>query len=55
MKLIHDIFSVPPNVSFFVDDVEADWTYSHPFDFIYMRMMIGSISDWGRLFKQAYE
>ncbi|KAF7556940.1 hypothetical protein G7Z17_g985 [Cylindrodendrum hubeiense] len=46
---------VPPNVSFFVDDLEAEWTYTRPFDFIYMRAMTGSIRDWPKMFRQAYE
>lgn len=47
--------SVPPNVSFFVDDVEEDWTYNSPFDFIYLRAMTGSIHNWPKLFSQAYQ
>lgn len=46
---------VPPNASFFVDDLEAEWTYTRPFDLIYMRAMTGSIRDWPKLFRQAYE
>lgn len=47
--------SVPPNVSFFVDDVEEEWTYTSPFDFIYLRAMTGSIRSWPKLFSQAYQ
>ena len=47
--------SVPLNLQFYVDDLEAEWTYAHPFDFIYMRMLSASIQDWPGLFKQAYE
>ncbi|KAJ4172517.1 hypothetical protein NW754_002718 [Fusarium falciforme] len=46
---------VPPNVSFFVDDVEEEWTYTSPFDFIYLRAMTGSIRNWPKLFSQAYQ
>ncbi|KAH7133504.1 S-adenosyl-L-methionine-dependent methyltransferase [Dactylonectria macrodidyma] len=46
---------VPPNLSFFVDDLEAEWAYSKPFDFIYLRAMTGSIRDWPNLFRQAFE
>ncbi|TLD31153.1 hypothetical protein PspLS_02943 [Pyricularia sp. CBS 133598] len=45
---------VPPNVTFYVDDVEAEWTFSQPFDFIYMRMLSASIADWPKLIDQAY-
>ena len=47
--------SVPPNVEFIIDDIEADWAFKNPFDFIYIRMMSGSIKDWKRLFRQSYE
>jgi len=46
---------VPTNVEFFVDDVEEDWGFDEPFDFIYIRMMTGSIKDWPKLFRQSYE
>lgn len=46
---------VPPNVTFYVDDLEDTWTYSQKFDFIYCRMMTGSIADWPKLFRQSFE
>ncbi|EAW10017.1 class I SAM-dependent methyltransferase [Aspergillus clavatus NRRL 1] len=48
---------VAPNCEFFVDDVETEWPYSQekPFDYIHQRNMVGSISDWDRLFQQAYQ
>ena len=46
---------VPPNVSFEVDDVEADWTYSQKFDFIFCRAMGMGIRNWPRLIQQCYE
>ncbi|KAF7555980.1 hypothetical protein G7Z17_g1687 [Cylindrodendrum hubeiense] len=39
---------VPPNVSFYVDDLEDDWTFSTKFDFIFSRFMTGSIRNWPR-------
>ena len=45
---------VPPNCKFEVDDVESPWTHA-PFDFIHSRSMGGSISDYPRLYKQAYD
>jgi len=51
------LLRVPPNVKFQIDDVEADWAYppNEPFDFIRLRAMGGSIANWPRLFKQAYD
>lgn len=40
---------------FFVDDVEDDWTYSTPFDFIFSRFLTGGVKDWPKYFKQSYE
>ncbi|KIW27718.1 hypothetical protein, variant 1 [Cladophialophora immunda] len=45
---------VPPNVRFEVDDVESEWQYSQPFDFVHCRYMAGSIADWPRLMSQCY-
>ena len=50
-----DTTSVPTNCYFFVDDVEDDWEYTQPFDFIYSRIMTGSMANWPRFFKQSYE
>ncbi|RAK94968.1 S-adenosyl-L-methionine-dependent methyltransferase [Aspergillus ibericus CBS 121593] len=46
---------VPPNVVFEVDDVEAEWPPREQFDLIHARYMCGSIKDWPKLFRQAYE
>ena len=40
---------------FIIDDVEDDWEFSTPFDFIFSRMMTGSIKDFPRFFRQSYE
>jgi SAM-dependent methyltransferase len=47
---------VPPNLHFYVDDVESEWIYQphEAFDFIHGRAMGGSIADWDKLFNQAY-
>ncbi|KAL2127829.1 hypothetical protein VTI74DRAFT_10109 [Chaetomium olivicolor] len=45
---------VPPNVEFFVDDLEQEWNFVQPFDFIYSRGMAGAIKDWPKLMAQAY-
>jgi SAM-dependent methyltransferase len=45
----------PPNLSFQIDDLEEPWTFSEKFDFIYSRMMIGSIADFPRLYRQCFD
>ncbi|KAI2618928.1 S-adenosyl-L-methionine-dependent methyltransferase [Hypoxylon sp. NC1633] len=46
----------PPNVKFEIDDAEQQWTYApDTFDYIHIRYLVGGVSDWGKLFKQAYE
>ncbi|KAJ9653700.1 hypothetical protein H2198_007157 [Neophaeococcomyces mojaviensis] len=48
---------VPPNCHFYVDDIEADWTYSEneKFDFIHARFLAGAIADWPKLMAQSFE
>ncbi|KJZ77674.1 hypothetical protein HIM_02851 [Hirsutella minnesotensis 3608] len=46
---------VPPNVSFYIDDIEDEWTYSYDFDLIYARMLTASISDWPKFMQQSYD
>jgi len=48
---------VPPNLVFQIDDAESEWTFppNQPFDFIYLRGMGGSIADWPKLLKQAFQ
>jgi len=47
---------VPPNLEFFVDDVENAWTYNsnETFDYVHGRAMSGSIKDWSKLYNQAF-
>ncbi|KAK1596099.1 methyltransferase domain-containing protein [Colletotrichum navitas] len=46
---------VSPNCTFEVDDIEKEWTWKVPFDFIFMRTMCGSFSSWPDVIAQAYE
>jgi SAM-dependent methyltransferase len=47
---------VPPNCHFMIDDVEDDWTFpSNYFDFVHIRCLMGSISKWPELYRQAYD
>ncbi|KAL0466353.1 S-adenosyl-L-methionine-dependent methyltransferase [Neurospora intermedia] len=46
---------VPPNVKFEIDDCNLDWTYADDsFDFIHMRMLAGVVTDWEKLFRNAF-
>lgn len=46
---------IPPNCRFVIDDVESPWEYPRDhFDFVHMRCLYGSISDWPALFRQAF-
>lgn len=45
---------IPPNVSFEIDDVNKPWMQAErSFDFIYIRTMAGSITNWPRLLHEA--
>ncbi|KAH8661133.1 S-adenosyl-L-methionine-dependent methyltransferase, partial [Ilyonectria robusta] len=46
---------LPPNVRFYVEDVEQDWVESEGYDLIHCRYMAGSIADWPALVCQIYE
>jgi hypothetical protein len=46
---------VPPNLRFEVDDVEKPWTWTQQFDYIFVRMLVGSLASWEPFFKQAYK
>lgn len=40
---------------FEIEDAALDWTFrDNTFDFVHMRYLVGGITDWGALFKQAY-
>ncbi|KAF4456666.1 hypothetical protein F53441_1222 [Fusarium austroafricanum] len=42
--------AIPPNASFYVDDLEEPWDYSNKFDFVFARFLTGSIRDWPKFF-----
>ncbi|KAJ4316288.1 hypothetical protein N0V84_007933 [Fusarium piperis] len=50
-----DFAETPPNCTFEVDDYEAEWLYSRPFDFIHARELEGCISDEDALFRRVFE
>ena len=47
--------SGPPNCRFEIADLEEEWTWSHPFDYIFTRMMAGSFGDWDKYMRRAYK
>lgn len=48
---------VPPNLQFQIEDAESTWLYNgkNPFDYIHIRDLGGSITDWAQLTRQAYQ
>jgi SAM-dependent methyltransferase len=44
-----------PNCIFEIDDFEAEWSYSRPFDFIHGRELVGCVNNYDRLFRQAFK
>lgn len=46
---------VPPNLHFEIDDCCDEWLYKRPFDFIHVRGLFGSVSDWDRFYDQALQ
>lgn len=45
---------VPPNLKFLIDDFEDEWI-DDEFDFIHARYLAGSVKDFPKLLRQAYE
>ncbi|KAF6798128.1 methyltransferase domain-containing protein [Colletotrichum sojae] len=45
----------PPNCRFEVDDVEKEWTWSQPFDFVFIRHGNACFASWEGLLKRAYD
>ncbi|KAH7141395.1 S-adenosyl-L-methionine-dependent methyltransferase [Dactylonectria estremocensis] len=45
---------VPPNLSFQIDDIEDDWTYSKPFDYIHSSFMTASIANWAEFLAKCF-
>ncbi|EXK79194.1 hypothetical protein FOQG_16184 [Fusarium oxysporum f. sp. raphani 54005] len=50
-----DLDSVPPNIKFEIDDIDEDWTYSQPFDYIHSRMMNVSVKNWSEYIRKVFE
>lgn len=47
---------VPPNVSFEIDDVNKPWLQAErSVDFVYIRTMAGSVTNWPELLQEAYK
>ncbi|KAK1460716.1 hypothetical protein CCUS01_08821 [Colletotrichum cuscutae] len=46
---------VPPNVRFEIDDIEEEWTYSEPFNYIHSRFMNASVANWKEYLNKCYE
>ncbi|PKS08118.1 hypothetical protein jhhlp_005393 [Lomentospora prolificans] len=44
----------PPNCSFEVDDLEKDWTWTQPFDFLFSRVMASCFEDCQVYIDKAY-
>ncbi|GKT55113.1 methyltransferase domain-containing protein [Colletotrichum tofieldiae] len=49
------LISVPSNLRFEVDDMEEEWLYSRPFDYIHSRFINGCIADWEIMIRKAFK
>ncbi|KAH7110441.1 S-adenosyl-L-methionine-dependent methyltransferase [Dactylonectria macrodidyma] len=47
--------NVPPNVQFIIDDIDEDWNYSKPFDYIHSRMMNFSVQNWTEYLSKIFQ
>ncbi|KAF5013962.1 hypothetical protein FDECE_50 [Fusarium decemcellulare] len=47
---------VPPNLKFEIEDCTQEWTFDpNSIDYVHMRYLYGSISDWAALFREAFK
>lgn len=46
---------VPPNVEFYIDDIEEPWSFSYKFDYVHSRMMTFSLKNWPEFTSHVYE
>ena len=54
--LAESVCRVPTNLTFEIDDAEADWVHGpESFDYIHVRFMITGIRDWPKFLNQAYK
>ncbi|KAF5979164.1 methyltransferase [Fusarium coicis] len=53
LSLIQPNF-IPTNLQFQVDDLQDEWTFTYPFNFIFARMITGSIGDFPKFFAQSF-
>lgn len=42
-------------MSFIIDNLEDEWAYPDPFDYVFGRMLVGSIGDWPKFMNQGFE
>ncbi|KAK7402457.1 hypothetical protein QQX98_011784 [Neonectria punicea] len=45
---------VPPNVKFYIDDIEEPWSYAHPFNYTHCRMMTSSLASWPNFLRDCF-
>lgn len=46
---------VPPNLKFEIDDANLDWTWpDNSFDYVHVRLLIGTIADWTKFYGEAF-
>ncbi|CAI0652723.1 unnamed protein product [Colletotrichum noveboracense] len=45
---------VAPNVKFEIDDIEDEWTFSKPFDYIHSRHLTGALANWKEYITNCY-
>lgn len=46
---------LPPNVEFFVDDVEDEWMQPSDFDYVHLRVLCVTLQDPRKVMAKAFE
>ena len=53
--MVANLYRIPPNLKFEVDDLEMPWNFTTKFNYIHTEAMIGAIQDWPKYFSQSFE
>jgi hypothetical protein len=55
LGVLSQIFSIPPNCHFEIDDAEDEWVFNKPFDYIHGRALMNCFKDISTVFASAFK
>lgn len=55
LSLMQPVDAAPPNCTFIRDDIEDDWVFDRPFDYVHLRMMVTCFDDPRGVLQRIYD